>query len=63
MINNADIKDIYSYLKGDAVETEKIENITKRLALIVKQIEVQEEFNSKMDAISKEFESLKNRAE
>ena len=63
MINNADIKDIYSYLKGDAVETEKIENITKRLALIVKQIEVQEEFNSKMDAISKEFDSLKNRAE
>lgn len=59
MINNADIKDIYSYLKGDAVETEKIENLTKRLALIVKQIEVQEEFNSKMDEISKEFETLK----
>lgn len=59
MINNADIKDIYSYLKGDAVDTEKIDNITKRLALIVKQIEVQEEFNSKMDKISKEFEELK----
>jgi hypothetical protein len=59
MINNADIKDIYSYLKGDAVDTEKIDNITKRLALIVKQIEVQEEFNSKMDEISKEFETLK----
>ena len=59
MINNAEIKDIYSYLKGDAVETEKIENLTKRLALIVKQIEVQEEFNSKMDEISKEFETLK----
>ena len=59
MINNADIKDIYSYLKGDAVETEKIENLTKRLALIVKQIEVQEEFNSKMECISKEFETLK----
>ena len=59
MINNADIKDIYSYLKGDAVDTEKIDNITKRLALIVKQIEVQEEFNSKMDKISKEFETLK----
>jgi hypothetical protein len=59
MINNADIKDIYSYLKGEAVDTEKIDNITKRLALIVKQIEVQEEFNSKMDEISKEFETLK----
>ena len=63
MINNGDIKLIYSYLKGDAVETEKIENITKRLELIIKQIEVQEEFNSKMDEISKEFETLKNRAE
>lgn len=59
MINNTDIKDIYSYLKGEAVDTEKIDNITKRLALIVKQIEVQEEFNSKMDKISKEFETLK----
>jgi hypothetical protein len=59
MINNSDIKDIYLYLKGEAVDTEKIENITKRLELIVKQIEVQEEFNSKMDAISKEFETLK----
>lgn len=59
MINNADIKDIYSYLKGEAVDTEKIENLTKRLELIVKQIEVQEEFNSKMDSISKEFEELK----
>lgn len=59
MINNADIKLIYSYLKGDAVDTEKIENITKRLELIIKQIEVQEEFNSKMDEISKEFETLK----
>lgn len=59
MINNTDIKDIYAYLKGDAVDTEKIDNITKRLALIVKQIEVQEEFNSKMDEISKEFETLK----
>lgn len=59
MINNADIKDIYAYLNGEAVDTERIENITKRLALIVKQIEVQEEFNSKMDEISKEFETLK----
>lgn len=59
MINNADIKLIYSYLKGEAVETEKIENITKRLELIIKQMEVQEEFNTKMDAISKEYEELK----
>ena len=61
MINNADIKDIYSYLKGEAVDTEKIDNLTKRLELIVKQIEVQEEFNSKMECISKEFEELKNK--
>lgn len=59
MINNENIKNIYDYLRGKAVDTEKIDNITKRLALIVKQIEVQEEFNSKMDEISKEFETLK----
>ena len=61
MINNADIKDIYSYLKGEAVDTEKIDNLTKRLELIVKQIEVQAEFNSKMECIYKEFEELINK--
>lgn len=59
MINNEDIKNICKYLNDEEVETEIINTIAKKLKLIVKQIETQEEFNSKMDAISKEFEELK----
>ena len=59
MINNQDIKNICKYLNDEEVETKEIETLAKKLKLIVKQIETQEEFNSKMDAISKEFEELK----
>lgn len=59
MITNADIKNISKYFNGEELETKEIETLTKKLNLIVKQIEVQEEFNSKMDEISKEFEKIK----
>lgn len=58
MIKNEDIKLLAAYLNDEAVETEKVENLAKRLKLIVKQIEAQEEFNNKMSEISEEFESL-----
>ena len=58
MIKNEDIKLLAAYLNDEAVETEKLENLAKRLKLIVKQIEAQEEFNNKMSEISEEFEEL-----
>ena len=58
MIKNEDIKLLAAYLNDEAVETEKVENLAKRLKLIVKQIEAQEEFNNKMSEISEEFEAL-----
>lgn len=59
MINNQDIKNLCKYVNGEEIETTEIDKLGKKLKLIVKQIETQEEFNSKMDEISKEFEELK----
>lgn len=59
MINNQDIKNLCKYVNGEEIETKEIDKLGKKLKLIVKQIETQEEFNSKMDEISKEFEELK----
>ena len=60
MINNEDIKNICKYLNDEEVETKEIETLAKKLKLIVKQIEVQEEFNSKIEEISKDFEKIKD---
>lgn len=59
MINNDDIKKIAAYFNDEEVETKEIERLRKTLNLIVKQIDVQVEFNKKMDAISTEFEEIK----
>ena len=60
MITNEDIKNICKYLNDEEVETKEINKLAKKLKLIVKQIEVQEEFNKSMDEISKEFEKIKD---
>lgn len=59
MINNDDIRKISAYFNGEAVETSEIERLKETLKLIVKQIDIQVEFNRKMDEVSTEFETLK----
>lgn len=59
MINNKDIKNLCKYLNDEEVETKEIEILAKKLKLVVKQMEIQEEFNTKMDEVSKEFEAIK----
>lgn len=59
MITNEDIKNLCKYLNDEEVETKEIEILAKKLKLIVRQIDVQEEFNKSMDEISKEFEKVK----
>lgn len=59
MINNDDIRKISAYFNGEAVETSEIERLKETLKLIVKQIDIQVEFNRKMDEVSTEFENLK----
>lgn len=59
MINNDDIRKISAYFNGEEVETSEIERLRKTLNLIVKQIDIQVEFNRKMDEVSTEFEEIK----
>jgi hypothetical protein len=59
MINNDDIRKISAYFNGEAVETSEIERLKETLKLIVKQIDIQVEFNRKMDEVSTEFEKIK----
>jgi hypothetical protein len=59
MITNEDIKRLCKYVNDEQVETKEIETLAKKLKLIVRQIEVQENFNEEMSKISEEFEKIK----
>lgn len=59
MITNEDIKRLCKYVNDEEVETKEIETLAKKLKLIVRQIEVQENFNEEMSKISEEFEKIK----
>jgi hypothetical protein len=59
MITNEDIKRLCKYVNDEQVETKEIETLAKKLKLIVRQIEVQENFNDEMSKISEEFEEIK----
>jgi len=59
MITDQNIKDIYSIITGKCDNTEVIKDITKRLELVIRQMDVREEFNKKMDEISEEASKLK----
>lgn len=58
MITNKDIKSLYAYIKGESVETEVISNLEKKLELIVEQINAKDDFDKKMEEISKKFEKI-----
>lgn len=59
MITDQNIKDIYAIITGKCNNSDVIEDITKRLKLVIKQMDVREEFNKKMDEISEEASKLK----
>lgn len=46
------------YLNGETVDTKELDKITKKLDLICKQIELQEEFQAKAQEITNEIDSL-----
>lgn len=59
MINDQNIRDIYGIITGTITNIEVIEDITKRLELVIEQMDVREEFNKKMDEISEKASKLK----
>lgn len=54
-----DIRLLNDYINGGSVDTNEIKKIEKKLDLIVKQMDVREEFNKKMEEIGKEMDSIK----
>ena len=59
MINNDDIRKISAYFNGEEIEESEVERLKETLKLIVKQIDIQVEFNRKMDEVSTQFEEIK----
>lgn len=58
MISPEDMKLILSYLKDEQVDSKELEKLTKKIELIVKQIDIQEEANKKLDDIRKELSEI-----
>lgn len=46
------------YLNGEQVDTKDIEKVTKKLNLICKQIELQEEFQKEVQNLTNEIDKL-----
>lgn len=59
MITDQNIRDILDIITGKCDNTDIIKDITKRLELVIRQMDVREEFNKKMDEISEEASKLK----
>lgn len=58
MIAPEDIKLILSYLKDEQVDTKELDKLTKKIELIVKQIEIQDSANKELEEVRKELASL-----
>ena len=58
MITPDEIKLLNSLLKGEGLSDEDLEKLSKKIELIVKQIEVQEEANLKLEEIRKELSEI-----
>lgn len=58
MIAPEDIKLILSYLKDEQVDSKELNKLTKKIELIVKQIEIQDSANKELESVRKELASL-----
>ena len=59
MITDQNIRDILDIITGKCDNSDVIKDIIKRLELVIRQMDVREEFNKKMDEISEEASKLK----
>lgn len=58
MITPDEIKLLNSLLKGEKVADEDLEKLSKKMELIAKQIEIQDEANLKLEEIRKELAEI-----
>lgn len=58
MIAPEDIKLLFSYLNDEQVDSKELDKLTKKIELIVKQIDIQEEANKKLNEIREELSKI-----
>lgn len=58
MIAPEDIKLLFSYLNDEQVDSKELDKLTKKIELIVKQIDIQDEANKKLTEIREELSKI-----
>lgn len=58
MIAPEDIKLLFSYLNDEQVDSKELDKLTKKIELIVKQIDIQDEANKKLAEIREELSKI-----
>ena len=59
-MNEKDIRELNKYLSGEEVSDKTLENLKKKVALIVKQMEIRDHFNTMMEELSKQMSEIKD---
>lgn len=59
-MNEKDIRELNKFLNGEDIPEKTIENLKKKIKLIVKQMDIRDEFNKHMESISKEMSEIKD---
>lgn len=59
-MNEKDIKNLNKYLSGEEVSDKIVNNLKKKVELIVKQMDLRDSFNKEMEELSKEMTNIKD---
>lgn len=59
-MNEKDIRNLNKYLSGEEVSDKIVNNLKKKVELIVKQMDLRDSFNKDMEELSKEMTSIKD---
>jgi hypothetical protein len=59
-MNEKDIRNLNKYLSGDEVSDKIVENLKKKVELIVKQMDLRDSFNKDLEELSKEMSNIKD---
>lgn len=59
-MNEKDIRNLHKYLSGEEVSDKIVNNLKKKVELIVKQMDLRDSFNKDMEELSKEMTNIKD---
>ena len=59
-MNEKDIRNLNKYLSGEEVSDKIVENLKKKVELVVKQMDLRDSFNKDLEELSKEMSNIKD---